>query len=51
LEIKRKNHTLRVTEGTIEVYPEVQEENHQLKKGIKGCYIESQATIEKQKQQ
>jgi hypothetical protein len=35
------------TEGTKEVYPEVQEENQQTKKGLPGCYIESQATIEK----
>jgi hypothetical protein len=34
------------TEGTIEVYPEVQEENHQIKRGLPGCYIESQATFE-----
>jgi hypothetical protein len=34
-------------EGTIRVYPEIQEEKHQIKKGLPGCYIESQATIEK----
>jgi hypothetical protein len=38
------------TEGTREVYPEVQEENHQIKKGLPGCYIEGQATIEKKEQ-
>jgi hypothetical protein len=38
------------TEGTKGVYPEVQEEKYQIKKGLPGCYIESQATIEKKEQ-
>jgi hypothetical protein len=38
------------TEGTKEVYPEVQKENHRTKKGLPACYIESQATIEKKEQ-
>jgi hypothetical protein len=36
-------------EGAARVYPEIQEEKHQIKKGLPGCYIEIQATIEKKR--